>query len=868
LRNTQLANKYVNDYFEKKDAPALPPGSADNGSPAEARTASPGGPQRSGAKRRAAEEPRSGLHAARSGGYLLDFSPQYNELMNWFRLGTIVLLLIFASLPACDCGSKPMGMTGDGGGTGDAATCATMCTTGDVCRFGVCVPTPASCNANSDCLGDTYCDVADHECLPWGIGPGGQSDPMCTRTTTPGVFFPGVQCEWLGPPAGDPYPDHKNVLSTPMVVDFGGAADPELSRPSIVFVSYNFTDGGAQSCEGTDPSYFGVIRVIDGRTCEQQASIAMPTIIASSSVALGDLTGDGRPEIVAARTGGGLAAWTADGMGGYQLLWQTTSNFAAGACDWSGPQIHDLDDDGIPEVVFYGAVYDAMGNTLDEHLGLLPYNNGIIPIVADVDRDGIPELVTGDQLYSWDAATKQWAPKRAIGARGQIAVADLGTYPMDPTMDDRTHTDGYAEIVSISAGTAYVYNLYGRLLFSSILPGGGTGGPPTIADFDGDGRAEFASAGGSDYTVFDLDCLGTAGTPATCASGRTDGILWSDPSQDLSSNVTGSSVFDFEGDGAAEAVYGDECFTRVYNGTTGEVKYSRYRTSCTWYENPIVADVDADYNAELVVTSNTNCAVSCPAVDPIFDGVKCFDQADCPSSTTCGREAPGDALGRCRCTMDSDCGGDGFVCLDPIAGPSAAGKVCRASNPGPATAFGVRVLADTLDRWVNTRRVWNQHAYSVTNVDEGGNIPKTSNWARNWDVPGLNNFRQNAPGDGVGAALSPDLTVKDATVMCTASGMATVMIDVCNRGTEPVGDGVNVAVYAGKPPTAPVACVATTTMHLLPGNCQQVSCTWNGVPGSAVDSSVVADDDGTGKGANTECREDNNSFVVRGVSCP
>ena len=52
---------------------------------------------------------------------------------------------------------------------------------------------------------------------PWGIGPGGTFDDECTREVVPGVFFPGVQCEWLGPPPGDPFPDHKNVLGSPMV---------------------------------------------------------------------------------------------------------------------------------------------------------------------------------------------------------------------------------------------------------------------------------------------------------------------------------------------------------------------------------------------------------------------------------------------------------------------------------------------------------------------------------------------------------------------------------------------------------------------------------------------------------------------------
>jgi hypothetical protein len=391
----------------------------------------------------------------------------------------------------------------------------------------------------------------------------------------------------------------------------------------------------------------------------------------------------------------------------------------------------------------------------------------------------------------------------------------------------------------------------------------GNGGPPTLADFDGDGRVEIASAGGTAYTVFDLDCVAGA-TPGTCASGRTDGILWFQVSQDGSSNVTGSSVFDFEGDGRAEVVYADECFTRVYDGTTGQVVYSRFRRSCTWYENPIIVDTDADFKAEIVVPSNTNCVnITCPALDPIFDGVQCLDDSDCPGATTCGREMAADTLGRCRCTTDADCGGDGFVCRDPIAGPSAAGQVCRASNPGPATAFGVRVLADQVDRWVNTRTIWNQHAYSVTNIDENGIVPRTSQWLRNWTQDGLNNFRQNVPGDGLGVGLSPDLTVRGATVTCIPGG-ARVAVEVCNRGTEPVARGLPVAVYGGDPPGA-LGCAATTELALVPGACQTVSCDWLGA--GAV-GTVIVDDDGMGVSTNLECHEDNNRLVLGGINCP
>ena len=768
----------------------------------------------------------------------------------------VAALVASALLGGCSCNNHHPGSA-----DAPVSVCDPACDATTVCRYNTCVPPPAMCTTSADCAGDQYCDVPNQECLPWGVGPGGTSDPLCKRTPVPGVFFPAAQCEWLGPPAGDAFPAHSNVLATPMVATFYSSG--EISVPSIVFTSYNFTDGGAQSCESSDPLYFGVIRVIDGATCTQQATISSPTVVASASVAVADLTGDGVPEIVAVRSGGGLVAFTLNN-GTWEVLWQTASTFGAGLCDWAGPSIHDLDDDGVPEIIFYGNVYDAHGVALDESIGDTDddRNTGYIPVVADVDGDGVPELVSGAGLHSWDKVAKKWGPKRALpGPGGFVAVADFGTFPASGA-DDRTHLDGIAEIVMIHGGIANIYTVDGRVVFSANLQGTtpGYGGPPTIADFDGDGRVEFASAGASAYTVFDPDCVGTP-DPVTCPSMRTDGVLWSNSSQDLSSNVTGSSVFDFDGDGRAEVVYGDECFTRVYDGVTGSVLYSRFRTSCTWYENPVIADVDADFNAEIVSTSNTNCAVVCPAVDPIFDGVHCLDDSDCPSATTCGREAVGDALGRCRCTLDPDCGGDGFVCLDPIAGPSAAGKVCRASHPVGAAATGVRVLADTVDRWVNTRTIWNQHAYSVTNIGANGVVPKTSAWLQNWKQPGLNNYRQNSPGDGETAGDSPDLTVHTAKVSCDPAGPS-VIAQVCNRGTQPVAQGLPVAVYAdGTPPE--VRCTTATVGRLYPGDCETVSCTWMGAAG---DGHVVVDDRGDGTGIDLECREDNNTIAVH-VDC-
>jgi hypothetical protein len=772
--------------------------------------------------------------------------------MRW-GLAVIVIALF---VPNCQCDNG-------GGARPDAEfVCNPPCSADLVCRYDQCVPPPTPCSSSADCPGDTYCDVSHMECLPWGVGPGGGSDPGCKRDPVPGVFFPGAQCEWTAPDPND-FPGHVNVLATPVVATF--YSQGELSTPSIVFTSYNFTDGGNEACQSIDANYYGVVRIIDGKTCAPQATISSPTLVASASLAIADLGGaDATPEIVGARSQGGLVAWTLTSAG-WQVLWETTSTFADTNCDWAGPSIHDLDDDGIPEVLFYGNVYDGRtGAALDESLGTSVDDilDGYIPVAADIDGDGDIELVTGKMVYVWNKATKKWNTKYPLtGNNGFVAVADFGTYPANGA-DDRSTLDGIAEIAVIYNGVATVVTRDNRVVFTANLQGTtpGRGGPPTIADFDGDGRVEFASAGAITYNVFDPDCTGTPDAKY-CNSLTTNGVLWTQPSQDGSSNVTGSSVFDFDGDGRAEVVYGDECFTRVYDGVTGKVLYSRYRTSCTWYENPVIADVDADFNAEIVSTSNTNCpGIVCPNIDPIFDGVQCLDDSDCPAATKCGREAPTDALGRCRCQTDPDCGGDGFVCLPSIA-PSTQGNVCRASHPGTRIA-GVRVLADGIDRWVNTRTIWNQHAYSVTNIDEYGKVPRTSQWALNWKQTGLNNFRQNSPGDGVTAGAIPDLTVKQAKVTCEAGG-AVITADVCNRGTEPVAPGVPVAIYADGPPKE-LRCQATTSMRINPGFCVAVSCMWTGGSGAGT---VIVDDRGDASGIASECREDNNVFAIS-VNCP
>ena len=97
-------------------------------------------------------------------------------------------------------------------------------------------------------------------------------------------------------------------------------------------------------------------------------------------------------------------------------------------------------------------------------------------------------------------------------------------------------------------------------------------------------------------------------------------------------------------------------------------------------------------------------------------------------------------------------------------------------------------------------------------------------------------------------------------------GDATLQTRVCNRGTEPVGDGISVGFYDGDPAAGGTRiCGAATAGVLVPGDCEAVECTWTAPPTTepGIELWIVPDDDG----ATGECHEGNNAAVFMDVRC-
>ena len=325
--------------------------------------------------------------------------------------------------------------------------------------------------------------------------------------------------------------------------------------------------------------------------------------------------------------------------------------------------------------------------------------------------------------------------------------------------------------------------------------------------------------------------------------------------------------------------------------------FSSYRSSDTWHEYPVIADVDNDESAELIVGSNNSepCpkdVETLPSVyfDPIHRGLRCASDKDCKSKRCIG--------GLCRCTANSgtdECNYrinqfgklmDEYGCTTPLSGDETGGNVCRAKRRNGFKITGVRVMRDRLDRWTSSRNIWNQHVYSITNINDDQTIPTTNLWIPNFlatlqengifaiassGQKKLNNLRQNVQGTR-GRNVAPDITGKlNKDNLCTKTGSGIILTGkICNRGTKMVASRMPASFYRvnedgsiGKK-----YCTAFTGANVPVGGCMDVSCE---IEDSDIEIGMkvrmISNDDGNGGKTTVECNEDNNADEIVLTTC-
>ncbi len=656
--------------------------------------------------------------------------------------------------------------------------------------LGRCVPNPPTCPLDA------------------GVPDGGACVASCQYHPPVGALNAVVK--WTWGPTAHAFPTFTDVWSTPTVgrmydTNCDGKID-DSDSPSIVFVAGQI---GNDECAGSpNGCKQGVLRMLNGRTGEEIWTLprASPTSMGfdGNSIAIGDVDGDGRIDIVAITGEGNVVLIDGDGNVTRTSVATVAGGTATGFAWGGGLAIADLDLDGYPEIIYGATVFSTKNNAITLAWTGTGGTGGVateeLSTAADLDMapDGHLEVLAGNTAYNSDGSILWQNTNLPNGFSG---VGDL-------------NGDGKPEAVLVGNGEVWVLDgATGAIeLGPFTLAGPGNGGAPTIADFDGDGQPEIGIAKQTFYSVVKPDY--DAGTL---------GALWTTPSHDLSSSVTGSTVFDFAGAGRPSVIYGDECFTWVFDGPTGKVLFAAPHMSFTATEASIVADVDGDGHSEIVMVSN--------GVSPV-----------------------------------------GWLCLSPDGGaPTVVNDIKWTPGPVVNQSYrGITVFGDSANSWVGTRTLWSEHTYHVSNICDDldqacappnvyGSIPVDE--TENWTVPWLNNFRQNVQGAGIFNAPDPTPTL---TVDCTAPVVAHVTVR--NVGQSGLPSGVDVAVYEKATPTDVQVGTTKTTIPLLPSQAEALTVTL-GAGATATDkfyATIVID---AAHPTFHECRSDNNTSPTVSPAC-
>jgi hypothetical protein len=292
------------------------------------------------------------------------------------------------------------------------------CEAGQACAGPLCATPTEPCIDSVDCGPKEFCDVVLEKCLPGDPGVLG-----CQVTKPTQAFAPALLWHW---DKSTTQPDYDQAMSAPLVIDLDGDKKPEVigcsRRPRAKTANEYDIRGFVRVLSGaTGDEVWGP---------DVEAFKPENLIDTTMAMAAADLTGDGKIAIIARLVGGGIVAFEADGA----VRWKSTNPDGTpylfpkiSAYPYSSASsiaIADMDGDGKGEIVVGGAVLSSDGVLVSgggkELLGYVG-SYSALSIVADVDADGLLDVVGGNAARRMDGSDI-WT---TASAEGFPAIADF-----------------------------------------------------------------------------------------------------------------------------------------------------------------------------------------------------------------------------------------------------------------------------------------------------------------------------------------------------------------------------------------------------------------------------------------------------------
>ncbi len=432
---------------------------------------------------------------------------------------------------------------------------------------------------------------------------------------------------------------------------------------------------------------------------------------------------------------------------------------------WSEVAVGDIDGSGLPSIVAVHSdgnhliAFDHTGavkwvsdpNPMPRFfLGDSPLIGGAVSI-ANLAGTRRPHIIVGASVF--DADGKLLGDGRTLGGTtGGIGLRSAISAVADLDMD------GTPEIV---AGPT-AYRLVSGQLTKVWQRGDRSDGYVAIANLDDDPFPEIVVVANGSVYVLNHD--------------GTDAEVWNPPSGALVAIPGGGQggaplIVDVDGDGIPEIGVAGATFYTVFN-RDGRVRWkSAISDRSSNSTGAIAFDLDGDGQIEVIYRDEQFLR--------IFRGSDGVLLAKIAVGSSTWAEEPIVA------DVDNDGHADIVVSSDLFL--QLQGDT------------GVFVLQDVANKWTRTRRIWNQHSYHVTNVNEDGSIPVRE--SPQWLVPVLNGFRTNAfvPGESADAA---DRFTYVSTDGVLESNVATVRIAVRTPNDPPQFTSTPVTTAASGVPYA------------------------------------------------------------------